>query len=134
MEFLILLSIILSVTVIFKNNKVKELNNEKIEQEEKNKQLVAKIKQADVEIKNVKLENESLNKRIDSNHNTIDNLKSKIDELVKELSFYTEIKNDSLNLNVEDESTIDIEKSIPLGESESIDVTDLNEEKAEIII
>lgn len=132
MEFLILLTIILFITVIIKNNKVKELNNEKTKQEEKNKQLTAKIKQDEIEIKNVKLENESLNKKIDSNHSIIDNLKSKIDELVKELSFYTEIKKDSLNLNVEDESTIDTEESVSAGESLSIDVTDLNEEKTEI--
>lgn len=132
MEFLILFTIILIITIIIKSRKIKDLDNERIKQEEKNNQLNTRIKQCETEINTTKLENESLNKTIDSKQNKINELKSKINELVEELSFYTEIKKDSLNLNIDEEDTSGIDTSSSETTSSEIDTDDLNAEKIEI--
>lgn len=130
---LIILVIILTINIIIKNKNIKKLDDKNMKQKEINEDLILKVKQLETNINNAKLENESLNKLIDNKQSTIINLETKNNELAKKLSFYTEIKKDSLNLNVGDNDDIvkkeDTDSLTPTAE---IITDELNDEKTEI--
>lgn len=132
MEFLILISVILIINNIAINKKIRILDKERINQENKNKHLNNIIKQSEEIINNIKSKNKKLNKTIDNNRTNIKELTIRIDELLRELSFYTEIKKDSLNLNVHDENSTQTDISKTTCQSFETDIDDLNDEKIEI--
>ena len=81
-----------------KNKKIEDLTNEKDD-------ILMEIKRREIDIN--KLERE-----ISNNQKDIEAYKDKISKLEEELKFYTEIKEDSLKLNVKDDDFIEKEKTV----------------------
>ncbi len=124
---LIIVIIILTIIIYQKNQDIGNLQND--------------IKSMNDLIKNIKSDLNNKNKIIESNNAKIEELKRQNDKLLEELSNYTEIKNDSLTLNVLDEALELIEKTktedkptdeIKAQPKEVHDLEDLNKEKSEI--
>lgn len=128
---LTIICIILTVIILNRCNEIKKLEDINSKQKEANKKLNLRLKDVEKELSDIKRDNEMLQKKVDNKQNLITRLKINIDDLVKELSFYTEIKEDSLKLNI-DEDNIDNIADIDYHLSNNEVNEGLNVEKTEI--
>lgn len=108
-----------------KNKRIEDLTSEKDD-------ILMEIKRREIDI-------DQLEREISNNKKDIESYKDKISELEKELKFYTEIKEDSLKLNVKDDEVIEkekpvkkdkpVNKDIDINTNENIENEENNEEE-----